>query len=58
MRLVQFCLAGSSAVPASLDDYEAFAQRSLMRDIYGFYASGSVLGNQQTVKENEAAYSR
>ena len=44
--------------PTTIDDYEDFARKYLMEDIYRFYSSGSIMGLQQTALENTAAFSR
>ena len=58
MRLVQYCTARLVHQPESVDDMEMFARRTLLTDVYGFFASGSKLYNQQTLKENRIAYTR
>lgn len=58
MRLMQYCTAKFAKQPMNVDDIEILARHSLLKDVYGFFASGSVLGNQQTLKENRTAYTR
>ena len=58
MRLVQYCSSMLVKEPTTLDEFEAFAKKYVMRDIYGFYSSGSILGLQQTARENTAAFAR
>ena len=58
MRLVQRCSSRLVKQPTTLDEFEAFAKKFLLKDIYGFYSSGSVIGNQQTLRENTQAYTR
>ena len=58
MRLVQYYTARFARQPMNVDDIEILARRSLLKDVYGFFASGSILGNQQTLKENRTAYTR
>ena len=41
-----------------MEEFEAFAKKYLLKDIYGFYSSGSIIGLQQTLQENTSAYSR
>ena len=58
MRLMQYCRAMYTRQPATLEEFEDFARLSLMKDIYGFYASGSIIGPEHTVQENITAYTR
>ena len=58
MRIVQYFSSKLVKQPTTLDDYEEFAKTCLMEEIYGFYSSGSIMGHQQTVRENAAAFSR
>ena len=55
---MQYCRAMCTRQPATLEEYEEFARLSLMSDIYGFYASGSIIGPQHTAQENITAYAR
>ena len=41
-----------------MEEFEAFAKKYLLTDIYGFYSSGSIIGLQQTLQENTSAYTR
>ena len=56
---MQYCTARLAYQPTTVDGIEALARSSLLRDVYGFFASGSSLsGSQQTLKENRNAYAR
>ena len=58
MRLVQCCSFRLVKQPTTVEEFEAFAKKYLMKDIYGFYSSGSIIGLQQTLQENTVAFSR
>ena len=58
MRVMQYFRAMYTRQPATLEEYEEFARLSLLSDIYGFYASGSIIGPQCTLQENITAYTR
>ena len=58
MRVVQYCSSKLVREPTTLADFEAFAKKYVMKDIYGFYSSGSIMGLQQTARENMVAFSR
>lgn len=58
MRLVLYFSSKFACRPTTLDGFEAFARKYLLKDIYGYYSSGSIMGLQQTVQENTAAFSR
>ena len=58
MRLVQCCSCICTKQPTSIEEFEAFAKKVLLKDIYGFYSSGSIMGLQQTLHENNIAYTR
>lgn len=58
MRVMLYCRAMYTRQPTTLEQYEEFARQSLLNDIYGFYASGSIIGPECTVQENMSAYKR
>ena len=58
MRVVQYCSSKLVREPTTLVEFEAFAKKYVMKDIYGFYSSGSIMGLQQTARENVVAFSR
>ena len=58
MHLMQCYTARFAEQPMNVDDIEILTRRSMLKDVYGFFASGSILGNQQTLKENRTAYKR
>ena len=58
MRLMQYWSCISTKQPTSIEGFEAFAKKTILKDIYGFYSSGSIMGLEQTLHENNDAYTR
>ena len=58
MRLMQYWSCACTRQPTSIEGFEVFAKKTILKDIYGFYSSGSIIGVQQTLHENNDAYTR